>query len=112
MRPKTEGILESSLYVADVARSAQFYEKIFGFQVISDFGGRAWTDADAAWTRSWMLFCTTARPGPNTPELATVMGRSLIHTRSGGSGRFSRSESNGGNLCVVMTGFSGLCSRD
>lgn len=34
------GILESSLYVADVARSAQFYERIFGFRVISDFGDR------------------------------------------------------------------------
>ena len=40
MFPKTDGILESSLYVADVARSARFYEKIFGFRVISDFGGR------------------------------------------------------------------------
>jgi catechol 2,3-dioxygenase-like lactoylglutathione lyase family enzyme len=40
MRPKTEGILESSLYVEDVARSARFYEKIFGFPVISDFGER------------------------------------------------------------------------
>ncbi len=40
MRPNTEGILESSLYVADVARSAGFYEKIFGFHVISDFGER------------------------------------------------------------------------
>src|ERR1700761_6732181 len=40
MPPKSEGILESSLYVADVARSAQFYEKIFGFRVISDFGDR------------------------------------------------------------------------
>src|SRR6516162_2026634 len=40
MRPRTEGILESSLYVSDVARSARFYEKIFGFRVISDFGGR------------------------------------------------------------------------
>ncbi len=40
MPPKTEGILETSLYVADVARSAQFYEKIFGFRVISDFEGR------------------------------------------------------------------------
>ena len=38
MHPKTEGILESSLYVTDVARSAHFYEKIFGFRVISDFG--------------------------------------------------------------------------
>ncbi len=33
------GNLESSLYVDDVARSARFYEKIFGFRVISDFGG-------------------------------------------------------------------------
>lgn len=40
MHPKTEGLLESSLYVDDVAASAKFYEKIFGFQVISDFGGR------------------------------------------------------------------------
>ncbi len=40
MHPKTEGILESSLYVDDVAGSARFYEKIFGFRVISDFGER------------------------------------------------------------------------
>ena len=40
MHPKTEGILESSLYVRDVSQSAQFYEKIFGFRVISDFGER------------------------------------------------------------------------
>jgi catechol 2,3-dioxygenase-like lactoylglutathione lyase family enzyme len=40
MHPKTEGILESSLYVADVGRTARFYEKIFGFRVISDFGER------------------------------------------------------------------------
>ena len=40
MHPKTEGILESSLYVQDVAASARFYEQIFGFRVISDFGGR------------------------------------------------------------------------
>src|SRR6266446_3390049 len=40
MHPRTEGILESSLYVDDVAGSARFYEKIFGFRVISDFEGR------------------------------------------------------------------------
>jgi len=40
MCPKTDGILESSLYVSDVARSARFYEEIFGFRVISDFGER------------------------------------------------------------------------
>ena len=40
MQPTTTGILESSLYVEDVTVSAKFYEKIFGFRVISDFGGR------------------------------------------------------------------------
>lgn len=40
MHPKSEGILESSLYVEDVARSAQFYKKIFGFRMISNFGER------------------------------------------------------------------------
>jgi catechol 2,3-dioxygenase-like lactoylglutathione lyase family enzyme len=40
MPPKCEGLLESSLYVSDVIRSARFYEKTFGFRVISDFGER------------------------------------------------------------------------
>jgi catechol 2,3-dioxygenase-like lactoylglutathione lyase family enzyme len=37
MPPKTDGILESSLYVSDVARSVRFYEQTFGFRVISEF---------------------------------------------------------------------------
>jgi len=40
MRPKTDGILESSLYVSDLPRSARFYQDTFGFSVISDFGER------------------------------------------------------------------------
>lgn len=40
MPPKANGILESSLYVSDVSRSARFYEDTLGFRVISDFGGR------------------------------------------------------------------------
>lgn len=40
MPPRTEGLLESSLYVKDVAVSAAFYEKLFGFRVISSFGSR------------------------------------------------------------------------
>src|SRR5437763_1475958 len=40
MRPNTEGILESSLYVSDVALSAHFYRSIFGFRVISEFKDR------------------------------------------------------------------------
>ena len=40
MRPKTDGILESALYVSDVPRSVRFYEETFGFRVISEFGER------------------------------------------------------------------------
>ena len=40
LHPKSEGVLESSLYVDDVAVSARFYEKVFGFRIISDFRER------------------------------------------------------------------------
>jgi catechol 2,3-dioxygenase-like lactoylglutathione lyase family enzyme len=40
MRPKTDGILESSLYVSDLPRSVRFYEETFGFRLISEFGER------------------------------------------------------------------------
>jgi catechol 2,3-dioxygenase-like lactoylglutathione lyase family enzyme len=40
MRPEVEGILESALYVSDVQRSVKFYEEIFGFRVIANFGPR------------------------------------------------------------------------
>ena len=40
MQPKTDGILESSLYVGDLARSVRFYQETFGFGVISEFGDR------------------------------------------------------------------------
>jgi len=40
MRLNTDGILESSLYVSDVARSTRFYQGTFGFPVISEFGER------------------------------------------------------------------------
>jgi catechol 2,3-dioxygenase-like lactoylglutathione lyase family enzyme len=40
MRPKTDGILESSLYVSDLPRSVHFYEETLGFSVISEFGKR------------------------------------------------------------------------
>lgn len=37
MRPKTSGILESSLYVSDVSQSIRFYQEIFGFPVVKEF---------------------------------------------------------------------------
>jgi len=40
MCPKTDGILESSLYVIDVPRSIRFYQETFGFSVITEFGER------------------------------------------------------------------------
>jgi len=40
MHPTTNGILESSLYVSDVSRSIRFYEDIFAFRVINNFGER------------------------------------------------------------------------
>ena len=40
MRPKTDGILESSLYVSDLPRSVRFYEETFGFLVIREFDER------------------------------------------------------------------------
>ena len=40
MHPKSDGILESSLYVSDLARSVRFYQEAFGFDVISEFGER------------------------------------------------------------------------
>jgi catechol 2,3-dioxygenase-like lactoylglutathione lyase family enzyme len=40
MPPKTDGILESSLYVSDLLRSVRFYEETFRFSVISEFGER------------------------------------------------------------------------
>jgi catechol 2,3-dioxygenase-like lactoylglutathione lyase family enzyme len=40
MPPKLDFVLESSLYVDDLQRSVRFYEEVFGFPVISDFGER------------------------------------------------------------------------
>jgi catechol 2,3-dioxygenase-like lactoylglutathione lyase family enzyme len=37
MPPKTDGILESSLYVSDLARSIRFYEEILGFRLVTEF---------------------------------------------------------------------------
>jgi len=67
MHPKTEGILESSLYVDDVARSARFYEKIFGFRVISNFGGRGCA-MEAGPRQVLLLFLKTGSRAIETPH--------------------------------------------
>jgi catechol 2,3-dioxygenase-like lactoylglutathione lyase family enzyme len=40
MPPKTNGILESSLYVSDLPRSVRFYQENLGFSVIKEFAER------------------------------------------------------------------------
>lgn len=41
--PQVNGILETSLYVASAARSAEFYRRVFGFEII-DFTGERLDD--------------------------------------------------------------------
>ena len=67
MPPKTEGILESSLYVDDVARSVRFYENIFGFRVISDFGARGCA-MEAGTRKVLLLFQKDASRDTETPH--------------------------------------------
>lgn len=68
MHPKTEGILESLR--RGCGRSARFYEKIFGFRVISDFGG-----AQAYLTVSIVSVSPFSLPVTVTfrPALATIL---------------------------------------
>jgi len=67
MHPNTEGILESSLYVTDVAGSARFYERIFGFRVISEFGERGCAMA-AGIRQVLLLFKKGASRDTQTPH--------------------------------------------
>ena len=67
MHPRTEGLLESSLYVDDPAASARFYEKIFGFRVISDFGKRGCA-MQAGDRQVLLLFKKGASRGMTTPH--------------------------------------------
>ncbi len=54
--PAINYILESSLYVDDVTRSAKFYESLFGFRVISDFGERGCAMAAGGERQVLLLF--------------------------------------------------------
>jgi catechol 2,3-dioxygenase-like lactoylglutathione lyase family enzyme len=52
--PRLDGVLETALYVADIARSAEFYRTLFGFEVI-DTGERLWALSVA--DRQVLLLC-------------------------------------------------------
>jgi catechol 2,3-dioxygenase-like lactoylglutathione lyase family enzyme len=67
MHPKTDGILESSLYVSEVARSIRFYEETFGFRVIKDFGERGCA-MDAGARHVLLLFKKRASRSITTPH--------------------------------------------
>ena len=86
MHPNTEGILESSLYVIDVAHSVQFYKKIFGFQVISDFGERGC--AMRAGSRQVLLLFKKGGSRDmvsqsHLPELPVKSGFRQVHSAAG-----------------------------
>ena len=74
MPPKTDGILESSLYVDDVASSAQFYESLFGFTIISDFGERGCA-MQAGHRQVLLLF----KKGGSLSGLTSHDGRGELH---------------------------------
>jgi hypothetical protein len=94
MHPKTDGILESSLYVSDVARSTRFYQETFGFPVISEFGERGC--AMHAGTRQVPLLFkkgASRRSSRLTMETANYTSRSLFHLPNWATGsRGSRRE--------------------
>jgi catechol 2,3-dioxygenase-like lactoylglutathione lyase family enzyme len=57
MYPSTDRILESSLYVADVTRSAQFYERVFGFRVAGPTTGFTGAGLPEHWLGGWVGGC-------------------------------------------------------
>jgi catechol 2,3-dioxygenase-like lactoylglutathione lyase family enzyme len=67
MHPKSEGILESSLYVEDLPRSVRFYEKMFGFRVISNFEPRGCA-LEAAARQILLLFLKDGSRAIPTPH--------------------------------------------
>ena len=67
MHPKIEGILESSLYVDDVARSARFYATVLGFRIISQFEERGCA-MEAGPRQVLLLFKKGASRGIQSPH--------------------------------------------
>ena len=67
MHPRIDGILESSLYVDDVANSTRFYERVFGFAIISHFGERGCA-MQAGNRQVLLLFKKGGSRNPSTPH--------------------------------------------
>jgi hypothetical protein len=80
MRPKTDGILESSLYVSDLPRSVRFYQETFGFSVISEFGERGC--AMHAGARQVLLLFKKARSHRHMTVTANYTSRSQSHSQN------------------------------
>lgn len=84
MRPQTTGVLETALYVDNADRSAQFYERIFGFRVIADFRPRGCA-LEAGPRQVLLLFekrASLAHPAPHDGDgelhLAFAIGAAAI----------------------------------
>ncbi len=76
--PITDGILETSLYVSDVARSVRFYEEIFGFPVIAEFGARGCA-MRAGLRQVLLLFKKGASRVASRTNLSTHDGNGELH---------------------------------
>jgi len=68
MPPPTDGILETSLYVDDIRRSAEFYLRVFGFPVISDFGDQRGCALQAGPQQVLLLFRKGASVAITSPH--------------------------------------------
>ena len=74
--PETNGLLETSLYVEDLERSARFYETMFGFERIDSAGSRL-IAMKAADKQTLLLFRKGASPdhdGTGQLHLAFAIG--------------------------------------
>jgi len=67
MRPKTDGVLETCLYVDDVARSVRFYEQTMGFRALVDLDGRGCA-MEAGPRQLLLLFKKGASRGIQSPH--------------------------------------------
>lgn len=72
MPPRVGRILESALYVGDVARSAAFYQRVFGFPVLNR--DDRFCALDVAGTQVLLLFTRGASIHDSTDSRGTIPG--------------------------------------